>query len=40
MIENGSAHTFGVVDGELSLLRFGGIADLGAIVDLDAASRA
>jgi broad specificity phosphatase PhoE len=28
MIENGSAHTFGVVDGTLSLLRFGGIADL------------
>jgi probable phosphoglycerate mutase len=40
MIENGSAHTFGVVDGELSLLRFGGIADLGAIADLDAAGRA
>ncbi|WP_317228656.1 histidine phosphatase family protein [Clavibacter sp. MX14-G9D] len=34
MIENGSAHTFGVVDGELSLLRFGGVADLGAIADL------
>jgi len=30
MIENGSAHTFGVLDGALSLLRFGGVAELEA----------